>query len=254
VSHRKDKNKKEPIIGIDEYPIASWTYPKVLVHIPLERALSHADRVLPALWGIARQGVDALFLPYGEVCQTINLAIKIFLETDSTHLLILDDDHEHPQDIIQRLARWVVKDPSVQVVGGVNFRRGEPFDPCAYWLDEEDDKFFTHTYDQWDWDAGLIEVDRMGAGCVLIAREVFEKLKYPWWAWDYTVSGKDSRNRTPDIKFCMDCKDNGVKLYVDTTTTSPHITTFAVGKETFKKYCDEKDAIEKLKLSGAQNV
>lgn len=229
---RTHKNK---IKTIDTLPICNWDYPKVLVHIPLERALSHSDRVFPNFWGIARQGVDAIFLPYGEVCQTINRAIQLFLETDHTHFLILDNDHEHPLDIIQRLARWVVADRSVQVVGGVNFRRCAPFDPCAYFSDEHG--IYTKEYDGWDWGAGLVEVERLGAGCILIDRKVFEKLEHPWWAWDYSRKTEQGRNPSPDIHFSMKCREIGIKLYVDTTTTSPHIATFGVGKENYQQYC-----------------
>jgi len=235
VSHRK---KMTTFRGIDTLPICSWTYPKVLVHIPLERALSYSDRVLPYLFGIARQGPDALFLPYGEVCQTINIAIDMFLKEEKlTHLLLLDNDHEHPLDIVQRLSRWVVRDKNVQVVGGVNFRRCEPFEPMAMWL-TEDGRNYTNTYKKWDWDAGLIEVDKLGAGCLLIAREVFEKIPRPWWEWDYSKTAPDGRNSSPDMRFCEKCAENGIKLYVDVSTTSPHIATFGVDKSTFKMYCD----------------
>jgi len=234
VSHKKLKKVRT----IDTLPIANWDYPKVMVHIPLERALSYSDRITPLLWGIARQGVNAIFLPYGEVCQTINRAIRMFLDTQHTHLLILDNDHEHPVDIIQRLARWVIADRNVQVVGGVNFRRSAPFEPCAYFQDEGDNRIYTKEYSGWDWDAGLIEVARMGAGCILIDRKVFEQMKAPWWEWDYSRETPEGRNPSPDIRFCKKCKELGIKLYVDTTTTSPHIATYGVGKENYKIYCD----------------
>lgn len=232
------KRHEKKVNTIDTLPVANWDYPRVVVHIPLERALSYSDRVLPNLWGIARQGVDAIFLPYGEVCQTINRAIQIFLETDGTHLLIMDNDHEHPVDIIQRLSRWVVGDRGVLVVGGVNFRRAAPFEPAAYFQDNGDTRFYTKDYNGWDWGAGLVEVKAMGAGCILIDRKVFEAMKAPWWAWDYSRTDDKGRNPSPDVNFCQKCSEIGIKLYVDTTTTSPHVATFAVSKENYKVYCE----------------
>lgn len=236
-------NSSQNIIrGTDTLPIALWDYPKVMVFIPLERSLPYADRTVPALWGIARQGADALFVDTGEVCQTINYGISIFLkEKQMTHFLILDNDHIHPIDIIQRLARWVEKDRSVQVVGGVNFRRSEPFDPAIFWKDNEvPDKYYTKEYDEIDWEAGLIEVDAIGAGCLLIAREVFEKLEQPYWEWGYSkVEKTNGRSPSPDVIFSEKCRNIGVKLYADTTTTSPHLTKYAVDKRVYQKYCNE---------------
>ena len=159
-------------------------------------------------------------------------ACKQLIDSDFTHILMLDADHKHPPNIIQQLARWVIEDPERLVVGGLNFRRSEPYDPCAYMV--EDDKFFT----LWDWEEGLLEVDRIGTGSILIAREVFERLKQPWFYLHSTDEGATNWP-TDDMIFCLHCKEAGIKLWCDTTTQSPHMTQAFIAEETYKQYIND---------------
>ena len=101
-----------------------------------------------------------------------NQAAIALLKSDFTHLLMLDIDHVHPYNIVQRLARWVIMDNGIQVVGGLNYRRSEPHDPCAYRMDENG-AMYAIEFDKDN--SQLVEVDRLGTGSILIAREVFEK-------------------------------------------------------------------------------
>jgi hypothetical protein len=153
------------------------------------------------------------------------------LKSEHTHLLMLDSDHIHPPDIVQRLARWMVEDPARLVVGGLNFRRGEPFDPCAY-VKDEDGAVLGLT----DW-GDLVECHSIGTGCILISREVFERIPPPWFGYDVTAFPEYPSD---DIFFCNLCRQHDIKLFCDTTTTSPHLIESAVGKDTFVNYFDQR--------------
>ena len=219
-------------LSILNTPIPSWTFPKILLTIPLERSLSSADKCFWNFMMMARTGVTFLPMAYMRTDLFRNKVAEKLLETDFTHVLMLDADHQHPIDIIQRLARWVIIDPTIKVVGGLNFRRGEPFEPCAFMQDNAGG-----VYAIMEWEKGLVEVDAIGTGSILISREVFELIEPPWFyniydhAWTGHYPGED-------IGFSKQCYDAGIPLYVDTTTTSPHIMDAMVTEETFRGWLE----------------
>lgn len=205
---------------LERYPIMNWPFPRVLVAFLLERTISYADLVFPAMMQIAAQGPVILNMPYMRTDLARNKAAMELLKTDFTHLLMLDIDHVHPTDIIQRLAKWVVADPKkYQIVGGLNFRRSEPYDPCAYHM-ESDGSMTTIAWDEKD---TILEVDRLGTGSIMIAREVFETIPPPWFTNDYSQVWRDAWPGE-DIGFSRLCVKHNIKQWVDVTVTSPHIT------------------------------
>jgi len=52
----------------------------------------------------------------------------------------------------------------------------------------------------------LLELDACGFGCVLIHREVFEKIEPPWFMWDKS---------SEDLFFCRKAKEAGFEIYGD---------------------------------------
>jgi len=206
-----------------------------LVAFLLERTISYADLVFPSIVQIAAQGPVILNMPYMRTDLARNRASMELLKTDFTHLLMLDIDHVHPHDIIQRLARWVLKDPKkYQVVGGLNFRRSEPYDPCAYKIGD-DGSMYTIA---WEKDDEILEVDRLGTGSILIAREVLETIPPPWFVNDYSQAWRDAWPGE-DIGFNKKCVENGIKMWVDLTVTSPHITPAIIDGSTWQVWRDK---------------
>lgn len=217
---------------LKQLPIMSWNYPRVLVAPLIERTISYADLVFPSIMQIAAQGPVILNMPYQRTDLARNKAVIELLKTDFTHLLMLDIDHVHPPDIIQRLSRWVISDPkNIQVVGGLNFRRSVPYDPCAY-KNGDDGTMWTI---EWDKNTTLMEVDRLGTGSIMIAREVFETIPPPWFTNDYSQAWRDAWPGE-DIGFSRLCQKHGIKMWVDVTTTSPHITPGLIDESTWRHW------------------
>lgn len=215
---------------LEQLPIASWAFPRILVAFLLERTISYADLVFPAVVQIAAQGPVILNMPYQRTDLARNRASMELLKGNFTHLLMMDIDHVHPADIIQRLARWVVKDPKkYQVVGGLNFRRSEPYDPCAYKIGQ-DGSMWTIA---WEKEDEILEVDRLGTGSILIAREVLETIPPPWFVNDYSQAWRDAWPGE-DIGFNKKCQESGIKMWVDLTVTSPHITPAIIDGNTWE--------------------
>ena len=217
---------------LEKYPIVSWEYPRVLVGIPLERAISYADKVFWNFMNIA-QGYPAFIeRPYMRIDLYRNFAAQDLLVSDFTHLLMLDIDHKHPVDIVQRLARWPVLFPEVRVVSAMAFRRQAPFDPVMGNLTEQGARPIpTH------WNEGLTKVDEVGNAAILIHRSVFEDIEPPWFTNEYD---KVWSNNWPgeDIGFCHKCKKAGISIYVDTTTETPHCNEGLVMEKDFRNYMD----------------
>lgn len=204
---------------------------RIAVAIPMERQVP-AEAFL-SLWNIARHGYKVIPHPYGRTDvqrNTIGLAVKKIPEAEITHVCMLDLDHMHPPDTVERLARWVIQDPERWVVAGLNFRRGAPYDPCIF-IQSPDGQFRPPL----EWDEGLIEVDALGHGAILISRKVFETIPGAWWQYSYIHFEKEIYP-SEDIYFSALMQHHGVKLYCDTTCTSPHLISATVDEAAFRRY------------------
>ena len=225
---------------------------KPVVGVLLERSISHADKVFWPLLSIAQQGFPFIRMSYGRTDLVRNKMALQLLKSDFTHLIMLDIDHIHPVDIVQRLMATFTKYPEIQVVGGLNFRRGEPYDPCAFL--QGDDGLY---YPMYQWPKGLVEVDALGTGCIAIAREVFELIPPPWFYNDYTKVMQDIWPGE-DIGFAEKCREYGIKQFVDTTITSPHLIDSVVDERSYQVFLDDKGfegaAVEEIRKNNKPTV
>lgn len=210
------------------WPVVSWKWPRPVIYIPLFAALPFADDVLPYFIEIARHGTPFIHLPYGFADQMRNKAVDVFLQSEFTHLLMLDADHKHPHDILQRLIRWCIEDPEKKIIGGLNFRRCEPYNPCAFV--RRDGK----GYSPHEWEQGIAEMDMVGAGSLLVAKEVFEAIEWPWFKNEEKPETHDLGSH--DLYFCKKAAAAGFHIWLDTTTTSPHMAVHSVTEQTYRSF------------------
>jgi hypothetical protein len=204
---------------------------KVAVGIPMGPVVD--DWAFLSFWDIARKGWPLLKVPYDRPDVNRNKIGLQLLESEFTHVVMLDLDHTHPSDVVERLLRWPWSDPEKLVVGGLSVRRCEPFEPTFY-LRGPDGLFYAPV----DIEPGLIEVARMGHGAVLISRQVLETIPPPWWRYTYT-EGEAGHFSTEDFYFCARCEEYGIKLWVDTTCHSPHIRKELATIETFRAWIEK---------------
>jgi len=148
-----------------------------------------------------------------------NTGCQKLLELDWEWLFFLDDDVICPPDTIHRLISH-----QQPIVSGVYNRRNLPLVPVM--LRWNKDKFeWVSEYEK----DKLIEVDLVGAGCLLIHRSVVESMqplsnRCRWFEWRCDRTDLEAVEKTSeDFTFCTHAKKHGFKIMVDTSIHCRHI-------------------------------
>ncbi len=204
-----------------------------IVALPLERATSYSEIVMPWIISLSQQGWAFIDPSYKRTDLARNHFCYHLLDNPRfTHIVMLDMDHQHPRDIVLKLCRAVVEDSERALVSGLTYRRGVPYEPIA-WKLGENGKMAAVT----EWERGeVIEIDQCSPACTIMSREIFEETDPPWWA--YTYHPERFYYPTEDVYFAKLCRDNGFKMYVDTRIESPHLGTSFIGEDTFRGYLE----------------
>lgn len=172
-------------------------------------------------------------LPYQRTDLARNNACKTFLDASSDPddtLIMLDDDHAHPDNILERLARHPHE---VGVVASLAFRRSPPFDPMFFFRSpDKPDEFVQRA----EWQPGeLVRCDVTGTGAVAIKRWVLERLTAAGYGppWFHYVWPAPDFSPSEDVTFGKACMAAGIAHYVDTSVESPHLAVTAVDASTW---------------------
>lgn len=151
-----------------------------------------------------------------------NLVLKALENVSVTHILMIDDDMTFAGDFLLKLYSH-----DVDIVGGLAFKRTAPYHPCVYTKNATSGDHFPIVPSVFQ------EVDAIGTGGILIKREVFEKLKYPWFETWYDETTPD-KHWSVDFDFCVKAKAAGFKIFVDPDAAMGHIGEAPIiTKETF---------------------
>lgn len=139
-----------------------------------------------------------------------NILREYVLNKGYDHFLSLEQDVIPPKDVIEKLIK-----NNKEVVGGVYFKLGDDNKTllAIAWkqLNEKYARRFKFSEVN---NKGLIEVANCGLGCVLISREILEKVKFRY------VKRKEPYD---DIWFCEDVRKLGIKIYLDTSVVCKHL-------------------------------
>jgi len=152
-----------------------------------------------------------------------NDIVKTALSLGMTKLIMMDVDHiYHPKTITSLLSR------NLPIVSALTFRRYPPFDSIALRSVEQDGVKGYLPVDEWE-EGELLEVDAVGAACVMYDMDVFRRMPFPWFKFRVR---EDGQGVGEDIGFCQDLKAAGYRIFVDTAVPSDHLTTMAVNRKT----------------------
>jgi len=161
---------------------------------------------------------------------------------DATHFLFLDSDMVFPDDLLIKL---LAHDKDMVTTNA--YRKGPPHFPVVS-IQSGDDDLFRPIHIKPEADK-LRRVTSAGTGVVLIKREVFEQMGFPWFKSEYVDPiGEDADTGTlvegkmfvsEDSRFFIIATSLGFKLYCDFSIEIGHI-----GKKIYT-WKDHEDYLEK---------
>lgn len=155
-----------------------------------------------------------------------NVLVKEALEDKTvTHIFFLDTDMviESPPDI--NLAIRQLLSLNVPIVSGLyRAKKAKGAYPYAMWAGpvQEAGTGTIGYVDIPNWTGNWLPVGAIGFGCVLIKREVFEKISYPWFEWH------EPPNPSEDFFMCEKIRKAGYEIKVFTDVRFSHIGTMKV--------------------------
>ena len=176
------------------------------------------------------EGVEIFDVPKSAIHVAREMLVTSMLKNPECEwIFFIDDDMEFKPDILERLLSH-----NAPIVTAMAFKRIHPYTPCFYEKCEMTDKgVYIKPYEFDEVPKELFEVEACGAACLLIRREVFEKISYPWFL-PLPFTGED-------ISFCLQVKKAGIPILVDPDPIVGHMESRAVDVYT---YLEEKQRLE----------
>lgn len=187
---------------------------KVLIAIPTMGYIK-TDLVSRLLYWVKNfKGIAHATCGVSPVDHARNEIVRNFLKTDCTHLFFVDSDTVPPVEALEELLKM-----NVDVASAIThiYRDGGIINNC--FTDYTSNEFGTtmtavieHT--------GIQEVVRCGGSCLLIKREVLEKVEIPWFLneWNEKFTGYVSE----DLYFCDKAVKAGFKIFCNTDIVCEH--------------------------------
>lgn len=168
----------------------------------------------------ATEGVEVQFenpaLSWAQpVSNNRNMIVKRFLETDADYLLMLDHDIMPLHN--PALLAFAEKD-IIGIPAKVR-QKGHVTNWVAYVKSKKEGLYIGVDFTQAPPDIDLLEVDAIGAGCILIHRTVLEAIKAPFLE-KFDEDGIVELGE--DFAFCERAKEHGFKIYAHATWRCEH--------------------------------
>lgn len=197
--------------------------PKVLICVPTY------ENIMPdtfkALWDMDKPcPTDFEFVRGYDVATARNNCAQLMLDGDYTHLMLVDNDVTPPKDALANLLA-----DDLDVVSGYYAHRNKGNDPSPLTnVCKRGELNYSMQYSGDELRAELekgnevVRIHGGGMGCILIKRHVFERIEYPWYDW---VNYRDPNRSmlSEDLYFCERCKQNQIRIYVDTRVGCGHM-------------------------------
>lgn len=197
--------------------------PKVLICVPTY------ENIMPdtfkAIWDMEKPcQVDFDFIRGYDVATARNNCVLKMLDGDYTHLMLVDNDVTPPKDALANLLA-----DDLDVVSGYYAHRNKTNDPSPLTnVCKRGELNYSMQYSGDELRAELekgnevVRIHGGGMGCILIKRHVFERIEYPWYDW---VNYRDPKRSmlSEDLYFCERCKQNQIRIYVDTRVGCGHM-------------------------------
>lgn len=162
------------------------------------------------------------------ICEGRNLLTAKFLQTGIEWMLMLDADICFPHDLFDRLLPSANETTIATAIYFAWNRHKRDVRPTIYDAD-------LRNISEWDTHK-TFEIGACGAGCMLIHRNVFEKIEKPWF--EQAPDG----NYLEDVGFCINAGEAGIKIVCDPRIQIGHCKGFIVGQADWFAYKNMKEA------------
>lgn len=143
------------------------------------------------------------------------------INDDFTHYLFIDSDVVVKVEDVKRLMSY-----DLDIISGAYKSRENEYSYVGGLFKKHNGKFVDALKFKTD-STGLMEVDWVGGGCLLIKKKVFESLPYPWFRHPIMKIEKNGNTHCSlmfeDVGFCMLAKEHGYKIWMDCDTEVEHL-------------------------------
>ncbi|MQY80657.1 MAG: methyltransferase domain-containing protein [Dehalococcoidia bacterium] len=169
---------------------------------------------------------------------------------DRDWLFFMDADQSFPNDVLQRLMSW-----NLDIISGIVFQRGGEPIPMVYKYIMEGEgggnyymplvKELKEYLDMQKVELegakqaiclppyGVLEVDGVSAGCLLIHRRVFDELEEPYFKCN------DNTSCGEDFYFCRKAQAAGFKIFADPSVMCGHLSQYERGWKHFLAWANK---------------
>lgn len=162
---------------------------------------------------------QVLYVPGADVSVARNLLAE---KAIGDYIFFVDDDILPPINTIPKLLSH-----KKDFVSGLYFAKQQPHFPQIFKKSKKAKGRYDTIYDVPK--DKLIEVDSCGAGCILLNRDIFKKIKQPFF--QYIPATEKTPRKGEDYYFCEKVKKAGFKIYCDTSVICRHIGATRIGPD-----------------------
>lgn len=150
-------------------------------------------------------------------------------------LMFIDADMVFPPDAVLTLM-----DRGKNVIGGLYFTKYVPSSPLVARRDGNN----SHRFENWP-KGRIFECDEIGTGFLLVNTSVFNKLKMPYFNFDYYEGAETGADGWvgEDYYFCRKYTEGGGQVWCDPTFDLGHVGTFIYSKFECPAYEDDALAV-----------
>jgi hypothetical protein len=159
--------------------------------------------------------------------------VEFAKNNDCKYILYLDSDMVPPNDMLFKMLEHL-KNPDIDIISGMAFKRTPPFQPCFYTkLQYDSKKFEPYLESPVEFpDVGLLPIQGAGMACCMIKTELFNKIKKPYFF--------PLPNLGEDLTFCYKARiEANAKMFCDLSIDTGHIAQMPISKDHFKACFEE---------------
>jgi len=220
-AEKKRKKDNKDIETFKKYDIKILTPYYNVIDTKTERAITNLldSKILNCAW-LSLRGTAIAYIRNKLVNEGKSDSQFQKLDDGFTHYLFIDSDTVVTEDVVKKLLSY-----NMDIVAGAYVSRESEYCYVGGHFKYKDGDIIDFVNIEKTTN-GLIEVDWVGAGCLLIKKEVFENLPYPWFHYPIIEKMTDGNKHREmvfeDVGFSMLAKKHGYKIYMDCDVDVKH--------------------------------